>query len=307
MFDHIVGNEPIKAYFLKALISNLLPSAILISGQAGLGKSLFARSLASALLKTDQLDNHPDFHVFKPESKSGLYTIESLRTLIDEVHSSSYQTSGKVFIIYDAERMQVASANSILKTLEEPNPDTTLILISEDPNAILPTIRSRCALLTLKPIPEEFIASFLKSKGYDAKWAKLSFGSIGRAIDLATKPSIEQPLFDLLANRPIYPKLLQAIEKIESSIEDEDPVIKNQNAERLFTAFLIWHRDQHACRLGRDPYFPENKPVDFPVESLEKVIALVDQARISYQRNIRLSVCLEQLFWHMNRTENMAN
>lgn len=307
MFDHIVGNEPIKGYFLKALRSNLLPSAILISGQAGLGKSLFAQSLASALLKTDKLESHPDFHRFRPESKSGLHSIDSLRILIDEVHSSSYQTSGKVFIIFDAERMQVASANAILKTLEEPNPDTTLILITEDPNAILPTIRSRCALLKLKPIPEELIASFLISKNLDPKWAKLSFGSIGKAVELATKPSIEQPLFDLLANRPIYPKLLQALEKIESSIEDEDPVTKNQNAERLFTAFLVWHRDQYACGLGTDPYFPENKAVDFPIQSLEKVITLVDQARTNYQRNIRLSVCLEQLFWSMHRAENMAN
>src|SRR5690606_7608367 len=75
MFDHIVGNEPIKGYFLKALRSNLLPSAILISGQAGLGKSLFAQSLASALLKTDKLESHPDFHRFRPESKSGLHSI----------------------------------------------------------------------------------------------------------------------------------------------------------------------------------------------------------------------------------------
>lgn len=301
MFDHIVGNEPIKVYFSKALQSNTLPSAILLTGPAGVGKSLFATSVASLLLQTKKLDTHPDFHSLRPESKSGLHSIESLRHLIEEVYSSSFQNFGKVFILYDAERMQTASANAILKTLEEPNPDTTLILITEEPNAILPTIRSRCAIVALKPIREDLIASLLSAKNLDPKWAKLSLGSVGKAIELATKPTFEQPIFDLLAERPSYHKLLQSLEKIEISIDDEDPVKKNQNAERILTAILIWHRDQHAYRLGAALLFPDNKPVDFVLPKMEKVSVLVDQARTNYQRNIKISTCLEQIFTDLPR------
>ncbi len=320
MFDHIVGNEPIKSYFSKAVHSNTLPTALLITGIQGVGKTLFAHALASYLLQTDKpvsdpvnsctfdagqktmnlrdqtLETHPDFHPLKPESKSGLHSIESLRNLIDEVYSSSYLNFGKVFIIYDAHRMQTAAANAILKTLEEPNPDTTLILISSDANAILPTIRSRCALIALKPIREDLIAAHLSTMGHDPKWAKISLGSIGHAIKLATQPSFEQAIFDLLNNRPIYPKLLAALEKIEALVETEDPLEKNRNVERLFSAFLIWHRDQYALQFGGKPYFPENKLASFPLLSLEKIIVLVDQARMNFQRNIKLFSCLEQLF-----------
>lgn len=297
MFDHIVGNEPIKAYFSKAIQSNTLPSAILITGPAGVGKSLFATHIAAILLQSKKLDSHPDFHLLRPESKSGLHSIESLRDLIEEVYSSSYQNLGKVFIIYDAERMQTASANAILKTLEEPNPDTTLILISEDPNAILPTIRSRCAMIALKPIREDLIAAYLSAQNLDPKWAKLSLGSIGKAIELATKPTFEQPIFDLLAQRPHYPQLVQLLEKIEATIDDEDPVKKNQNAERMLTAILIWHRDQYAYRFGGNVFFPSNMPVDFPLPTLEKVLKLLELARISFQRNIKFSTCLEAFYY----------
>lgn len=299
MFDHIVGNEPIKAYFIKALKTNTLPSALLISGSAGLGKSLFAKGLAEALLQTKNIEIHPDFHSLRPESKSGLHSIDSLRLLIDEVHASAYQSSGKVWIIYDVERMQTTAANALLKTLEEPNPDTTLILVTEEPNAILPTIRSRCSFLALKPIAEQLIATFLKSKGFDEKWAKLSQGSIGKAIELATKPPFEELLFALLTTRPSYPKLLMGIEKIEVAIDDEDPLKKNQNVEQLLTAFLTWHRDQHARKIGLEPkdlFFPDAPSVDFPLPPLEKVIALVDQARASFKLNIKFATCLESLF-----------
>ncbi|HSX13361.1 MAG TPA: AAA family ATPase [Chlamydiales bacterium] len=299
MFDHIIGNEPIKAYFSKAFESNTLPTAMIISGLPGLGKTLFAHALAQKLLMTNKIETHPDFHSLKPESKSGLHSIESFRHLIDEVQTSAYQNCGKVFIIFDADRMQTASANAILKTLEEPNPDTTLILITEELNAILPTIRSRCASIALKPIREDLIASYLMSNNLDPKWAKLSFGSIGKAVELATKPLLEQPIFDLLASRPIYPKFLQELEKIEASIDDEDPVKKNQNVARLLTAVLIWYRDQYAHKLGGALYFSDNKPVDFFLPTIATVAAIVEEARINYQRNIKLSACLEHIFSHL--------
>lgn len=303
MFDQILGNKEIKSYLSKVILNHTLPHAILFSGPSGIGKSLFAKALAACLLQTTKhkidAELHPDFHSLRPESKSGLHSIDSLRALIDEVHSAPFESSGKVFLIYDAERMQTASANALLKTLEEPNPDTTLILLTEHPNEVIPTIRSRCGFLAFKSISEDEIASFLKEKGHEEKWAKMAQGSIGKALELATKPSLEKELITVLAERPLYSKLLLAIEKIEASIEDEDPVKKNQNAEYLFTAFLMWHRDQHALRLGIDAkhlFMFDVEPVAFPLPKMELVIRCVEEARLSFQRNIKFSTCLESLF-----------
>ncbi len=300
MFEDLIGNEGIKAYLTKGLQTNTLPHALVFSGLSGLGKSLFAKHLSASFLSTtpEKVETHPDFHALRPESKSGLHAIDTLRLMIDEVHKVSFEGTGKVFVIYDAHKMQTASANAILKTLEEPSPDTTLILITEHANEMLPTIRSRCAHLEFKPIEESLIAAFLKSKGYDELLAKLSFGSIGKAIALSSKPPQESALFTLLSQRLSYPNFLRKIEEVEALVESDDPTIKNQNIERVLETILMWYRDQHAQKAGisKERLFSPEEPAskgDLP--PMEKIITLVDQARLGIQRNIRLSVCLESL------------
>lgn len=115
MFEHILGNEPIKAYLQKATQENRLPQTLLFTGPDGIGKSLFAKDLAASLLKSGR---SPDLHILSPEGKSGLYAIDTLREMMDKEHAAPFQSPGKVFILEDAERMQPASANALLKTLE---------------------------------------------------------------------------------------------------------------------------------------------------------------------------------------------
>lgn len=301
MFEKIIGNEQVKVFLSKAIQSNTLPHAMLFSGLSGVGKSLFAQRLAASLLQTTEskieAEIHPDFHALKPESKSGLHSIDTLRKLIDEVHNAPFESSGKVFVIYDAERMQTAPANALLKTLEEPTFDTTLILLTERLHEILPTIRSRCSLVKFNPIAEGEIAAFLKTKGHKEELAKIAQGSIGKALELALRSNPEKLLFSLLREKPIYPKLLLEIEKIEASIEDEDPVKKNRNAEYIFTAFLMWHRDQHARKISFDSlFFPDEEAVSFPLPKMDAVIQCVEEALGCYQRNIKFSTCLESMF-----------
>lgn len=302
MFDHLIGNEPIKAYLSKAVSDQKLPHALLFAGPAGVGKSLFAIALSAILLRSNrgriESETHPDFHPIRPEGKTGLHSIDSLRLLIDEVHKAPFESSGKVFLIYDAERMQTASANAMLKTLEEPNPDTTIIMLSEQPNELLPTILSRCVDLFFKPIPEDAIALFLKSKGFPEHLAKRSQGSLGKAIQMGTQPPIEKPLLSLLSQKLSYPKRLQQLEKIEASMEDEDPVKKTQNAEYLLASILMWVRDQYARRQGvklDSLCFPDEEAVPFPLPSLDEVIKKADEARSNFQKNIKFSVCLEHV------------
>ncbi len=165
MFDSIAGNEPIKSYLKKALQENQLPQTLLFSGPDGVGKALFAKTLAAHLLKSYfhrvEKENHPDLHVVKPEGKSGLFSIDTLREMIGIGHSAPFESIAKVFILEDAERMQPAAANAILKTLEEPALDATFILISRAPQEMIPTILSRCVQLSFQPVPEESIATLL--------------------------------------------------------------------------------------------------------------------------------------------------
>lgn len=303
IFSHVQGHDFIKAYLEKAVKTNTLPHAILFTGISGIGKSILARELSAYLLQTsyEKICNnaHPDFHEIRPQSKNGYHSIDSLREFIQEVYSAPFGSVGKVFLIHDADRMQDASANAILKTLEEPSPDTTILLLAEKSQDILPTIRSRTSQLSCKPLPLDLVQKVLVEKMLDPSFALFSDGSIGKAIELSSKPIALNPLFSLLSEKKPYYKLAAELEILEESLADEDPLIRNQNIERLFCSILMWYRDQVVLHSGLENvnlFFPESKKVLLQAPKMEKIFKIIDDAYQSYLRNIKLSVCLEPLF-----------
>jgi DNA polymerase-3 subunit delta' len=294
VFENILGNDPIKAYLKRALEEGRLPQTLLFAGMDGIGKSLFAKEVADQLLGSKL---SPDLHRLAPEGKSGLYAIDTLREMMEKEHAAPFEAPGKVFILEDAERMQPASANALLKTLEEPSQGTTFILLSSNPNEILPTILSRCVTLTFQPLAEEAIVQLLKAKGYAPHFAKLGAGSAGRAFEFAEHPELEEQrkvLFRLLRERPSYPELSKELEKFE--VEEEDPVKKNRRVELLFSYVWMWHRDQQVREMGREDllFFPDEPVGKF--SPLSKVGEAIEKARLAFHRNMKLSLCLKSLF-----------
>ncbi|EDY86352.1 DNA polymerase III, delta prime subunit [gamma proteobacterium HTCC5015] len=142
-----------------------LPHALLLQGAAGVGKGLFARQLARGLLcqnaagvaacgqcqdcHLSAIGQHPDWHeVTFERTKEGKLSreirVDQIRALSDSLSLKSHSAGGKVAVIYPAHKMNVNAANSVLKTLEEPSADTFLLLVTDAPSRLLPTIRSRC-------------------------------------------------------------------------------------------------------------------------------------------------------------------
>jgi DNA polymerase-3 subunit delta' len=300
MFEAILGNEFVKVYLQKAIREGKLPHALLFTGLEGIGKSLFAKELAAHLLHSTleriEMETHPDFHVLRPEGKSGLHSIETMRHLIYDAHATPFQAAAKVFLIYDAHRMQVAAANAFLKTLEEPSSDTLFLLLTSAAQEILPTLISRCTILRFQGLSESEISSLLKKKGHPERFAKWAGGSAALAFKRASSPPIEESLFRLLSKRYTYLDLTLALQQIEKEIEDEDPLKENQKVEHLFAALLMWHRDQIAKRLGIAPFFPDAEASSSPLPDFALLEKRIEEARLAYSRNMRLSVCLEKIF-----------
>lgn len=309
MFESLLGNDSVKLYLQKAVHENRLPHALLFTGPSGIGKGLFARRLAAHLLASSweriETENHPDLHVIRPEGKSGFHAIETLRKMMDAEHIAPYEASHKVFLLEHAERMQPASANALLKTLEEPTVDTTFILLCDSLQEILPTILSRCAIVQFQPLPETLISTFLSKKGLPVHLAKISQGSLGRALELASHPELEiyrKSLFQLLARQASYLEISQELEKIEKGLEEkkeEDPVSFNRNAEQLFLYVLMWVRDQSLRKM--DPscthlFFPEEPAVSFDIPSLQTFEKVIDESLFAFHRHFKLSMCLERVF-----------
>ncbi len=176
--------------------------ALLFHGPKGIGKAFLAKTWAlDVLKKSSRIDvnlweSHPDLHLFKPQGKLALHTIDSMKHLVSQVFLPPTLSTFKVFILQDAERLPDIAANFLLKTLEEPPEDTLFILTSSDPEKLLTTLKSRCQKVPFFPVDEKEIASWLEqsfevgSKEAEAL-AKASRGSPARARRLAQELSEE--------------------------------------------------------------------------------------------------------------------
>ena len=166
MFEDIVGNDQIKEYLKRMVEQRAVANSLLFAGPEGIGKSLFAHALAKMLLGSD---SHPDLHVYRPEGKIGMHSIDSMRQFSEDVYLAPFQGQWKVFIIHDAERMLTYSANALLKTFEEPAKDALIILLSSAPAALLPTIYRAAAQFISTLSQHRISPSFCRNAGRSLK------------------------------------------------------------------------------------------------------------------------------------------
>lgn len=156
-----------------------LPHALLLAAAEGTGKSRFARAFAAWRLcqtpvasaacgqcRSCQLlaaGSHPDLLWVSPEvdgdKVSKVIKVEQARAVVDFATQSAQRQGWRVIVLQPADALNTASANAMLKTLEEPGRDTLFLLLTDQPSTLLATIRSRCQLLPLSvPDPEQGLA-----------------------------------------------------------------------------------------------------------------------------------------------------
>jgi len=126
-------------------------------------------ALAAMDARHEPSDHHQDLHwIFPEEGKQGI-AVGKIRELIGALSLTSHASNNKVAIIEPAEAMHRPAMNALLKTLEEPTPDTYILLISHQPTLLPATIRSRCQILPLTNPPREEALSWLSSGGKETE------------------------------------------------------------------------------------------------------------------------------------------
>src|SRR5688500_4435420 len=144
----LVGTPSI-AVIEQAIARQRLSHSLLLHGDDLETLVLVAHAIADRLLNVPAasarfpVEQHPDCYALRPAGKMRQISAEATRTLIGRVQVSATVSRRKVAIIHEADRMHVTAANVFLKTLEEPPANTTLLLLTTRPYALLPTIRSR--------------------------------------------------------------------------------------------------------------------------------------------------------------------
>ncbi|MGZ8626584.1 MAG: DNA polymerase III subunit [Actinomycetota bacterium] len=199
VLDRVLGQDRAIAFLRQAAAHP--HHAYVLAGPEGGGKQLGARAFAAALLckaggcgecrdcRLALDDKHPNEVVVEPEGRD--IHVDTVRA---EIWHPAYRTAPepgrKVFVIREADRLNPAAADVLLKVLEEPPADAVLMLLSARPDELPETVLSRCHVVSFLPLSEDFIVEALAREGADpgraALAARLSGGNLGRARRMAT-------------------------------------------------------------------------------------------------------------------------
>ncbi|OGH87619.1 MAG: hypothetical protein A3J93_03795 [Candidatus Magasanikbacteria bacterium RIFOXYC2_FULL_42_28] len=197
---NFIGNTKIHQYFSKIDGNSQLGHAYGFAGLNQVGKLTLAKIAAAKLLGVtiEKLASSPDFYFVERavDEKTGKLkqdiSVEQARDVKDILLRRPWLGGYQVVIIDEIEHLNKASANSLLKFLEEPASKSIIFIITEDESKLLPTVRSRCQWWRFNPVAEAEIATGLRERGIDASVASevavLASGRPGRALDLAQSP-----------------------------------------------------------------------------------------------------------------------
>lgn len=320
LFEHIPGNDPVKAYLCNMVEKQAIGNSLLFAGPQEASKDQFAIAFAKLLMgeaahKKIEEGNHPDLHIYRPEGKLAMHSIASMRQFCEEVYMPPYESRWKIFIIHDADRMLSYSANALLKTFEEPSLDSVIILLSDNPTMLLPTVLSRCRTIRFQPVSKKQIkdenpvrSEVLKllSAGKMRTYTELSkaASSLADQIEQMQKNEEESIKSEIqkMANDQMNATQRNAVEK---EIEGALSVKMNQHAKSLLLNILSWYRDLHLLNAKGRSELLENSDYRESLEkslqkdaliSLEVVEKSVKAAKTSLERSTALNLCLERLF-----------
>ncbi len=205
-----LGNAGVVEILRRAIKQDRLPHAMIFAGPVGVGKRTLAHLLAQLLncLSPEEgdacgacrscrkilSDNHPDVRELVPDG--AFIKIDQVRELIGEIAFQPFEGRSRVAVLDGADQMRLETANSLLKTLEEPPSRTFLILVTTNPYALLGTIQSRCRMLQFGGIPRDRIEHYLihmiqRSRAEAQLAAAFSNGSLGAALSFDPARSLE--------------------------------------------------------------------------------------------------------------------
>lgn len=293
--------------------------AHLFAGPDGIGKASAARAWAyralcaqpqgmdgcgrcPACLKLSN-DNHPDFMWVAPDGAS--IRIDQAREIAAATRYRPNEGRWRVVVIEQCEKMGEAAANALLKTIEEPSGQTLFVLMTSHPNLLLPTIRSRCAMVRFGRLSIERTEEILRAQGVDASaiptLARLSRGAPGRALELFEDDAWEnrgQWIADLA--RIAQGDQMAALRFAANAAQDRDRAL-------MLDRLSVWTgivRDAMVLSSTKRPDLVHNQDAQKGIEALARALSAprafawmeaLERARARVRGNVNLRLIMDSL------------
>lgn len=320
-FQTIIGHTQNIEHLEKAIASGQVSHAYIFDGENGAGKMTTAKAFAKALLCQSkdscgqcqscaqmESDNHPDV-IYVTHEKS-VITVDDIRTQVNQdIEIKPYSSEYKIYIIDDADKMNTMAQNALLKTIEEPPAYAVIILLADNKDSFLETIRSRCMTLHFGPVENVQVQEYIKAEygaGNEKEELAVAYamGNIGRA-----KKVMESAEFEEMKNYCMH--MLSHIK--EWKIFDIVLYLKemDQYKDRIYDfldIIAIYYRDILILKVTglpnktvfKDKYsLMKKQSVYLTFEGIDQIIKEVEKAKVRLDANVNFDVTLELLLFAM--------
>ena len=290
-FENIKGQEFAKKYMINSINKGKINHAYMFEGIEGIGKETFAYDLAKILLETPHLENAPDC----------IIKIAQIRNLQSDIVIKPHKKY-KIYIIDKAEKMTLEAQNALLKTLEEPPEYAIIILVTNNKEGLLPTIRSRCEIVKFTPIPFIEIKNYLINQGIEPNRANLlssfSRGSMKKALELASS----NEFYEMKENVQKYIETILSKNMVE--ILDIPTQIEQYKGEiiNVLDMMINYFRDIMICKehvnksmiINADKLvFIQNMSSKITYSQVSKIIDIIEDTKIKIKGNCNFNVSIQ--------------
>lgn len=247
---NIIGHEELREKLRNLIIEEKVGHAYLFYGKSGIGKKLSAIEFAKNMMCLNNKDgfacneceacktfqNNGDFYIIEPEKN--IIKVDEIRNLINEIYLKPTKGKKKCFIINDAELMNESAQNALLKVLEEPPKYASIILISENKEKLLGTIKSRITEMKFNSLSEEEIINILGEE-FDKEIINYSRGSVKKALTLSDEGYIN--IAEEIRKNFLEGNFLKINKKFEEIKSDKN--LKQNIKNVLETVMLVCYKN----------------------------------------------------------------
>ena len=288
MFESVIGHENVKQRLENSIASNKISHAYIFAGKRGVGKKTVANIFADILTNgsvADVITVTNEYYGI--DSKSDIVSVDTIRAASADMYMKPYIADKRVFIIPDAEKMNAQAQNALLKIFEEPPSYCVIILITQNDNMLLQTIRSRAITVRFGALDDGMVKDYAQKNGIVASdvMIRLAFGSIGIVKELSENEELDTLIGEFVG---LFRQIGRGTAQCTYSLIDYFQREK-KNSEVLFDIMLIMLRD---TMLGVGS--------DLVIEGLNnkktvRIIELVENTRTSFSFNADYNMAVSEM------------